>query len=207
MVCPACMTPFVVPAQARAVRAFDVQQADGSVLVAMSRHAIREAIYAGRVGSVAKVRHDGGKWELIGGYPEFADVFRLLGEDIGTLSGTRKLAGWKGSGDAEHTEPPRFTTDLPHFLTEPRTGPLRARAVDAPSPTMPPPERADEPPRPRPPEPAVEPSRAPHAAHASRAAPVAPRPAPPPPAPAVPPWALAVGALLCVLVAAWWVLR
>jgi hypothetical protein len=95
MVCPACMTPFVVPAEPRAVRAFDVQLPDGVVLHGSSRYAIREGIYARRISSAARVRHDGGKWELIGGYPEFAAVFNLLGDDLAPLAGTRKLAGWK----------------------------------------------------------------------------------------------------------------
>lgn len=108
-VCPACMTPFLVPASARAVRAFDVQPAGEAVLHGLSRYAIREAIYVGRFTAAARVRPvgavDGGHaaaatWELMGGYPEFASVFRLLGGDLAPMAGTRKLAGWKQSGAA-----------------------------------------------------------------------------------------------------------
>ncbi|MFN7145362.1 MAG: hypothetical protein ACK4YP_16435 [Myxococcota bacterium] len=106
MVCPACMTPFLVPSLARAVRVFDVQPAGDAVLHGLSRHAIREAIYVGRFDASAKVRHDGGKWELIGGYPEFAAVFRLLGGDLAPMAGTRKLAGWgRGRRDGADADP------------------------------------------------------------------------------------------------------
>ena len=97
VVCPACLTPFLVPAEARAVREFDVQHPDGSVTHQVARHAIRETLYTGRIPANAKVRHEDGKWETIGGYPEFAAILRLLGDDLGPLAGTRKLAGWKGS--------------------------------------------------------------------------------------------------------------
>ncbi|MES2640485.1 MAG: hypothetical protein V4850_13415 [Myxococcota bacterium] len=117
-VCPACMTPFLVPASARAVRAFDVQPPGDSVLHNLSRYAIREAIYVGRFTASARVRpasrEEGAHassaapsvaWELIGGYPEFASVFRLLGGDLAPMAGTRKLAGWKQSGAAEASSP------------------------------------------------------------------------------------------------------
>jgi hypothetical protein len=113
-VCPACMTPFLVPASARAVRAFDVQPPGDSVLHNLSRYAIREAIYVGRFTASARVRpasrEEGAHasavaWELIGGYPEFASVFRLLGGDLAPMAGTRKLAGWKQSGPAEASSP------------------------------------------------------------------------------------------------------
>ncbi len=108
VVCPACMTPFLVPSGAKAVRAFDVQPAGEAVLHDVSRHAIREAIYVGRFTPATKVRHGGGKWELIGGYPEFAAVFRLLGEDLAPMAGTRKLAGWKRAGASPDTSSPRL---------------------------------------------------------------------------------------------------
>lgn len=139
MVCPACMTPFVVPAAARAVRAFDVQLADGTVLHALGRHALREGIYAGRVDASARVRHEGGRWELIGGYPEFAAIFRLLGADLAPLAGARKLAGWKGASPdkVEMTEPPRFTTDLPAFMQRSAAPPTVAPAAAPPAPRVP----------------------------------------------------------------------
>jgi hypothetical protein len=100
MVCPACMTPFLVPAEdAAVVRAFDVQLADGRVLHNVGRYALREGIYAGRIDREARVRHDGGKWEKIGGYREFAAVFRVLGEELGSLPGTRKLADTGAPGE------------------------------------------------------------------------------------------------------------
>lgn len=148
MVCPACMTPFLVPSLARAVRAFDVQPAGDAVIHAMSRHAIREAIYVGRFDASARVRHDGGKWELIGGYPEFAAVFRLLGGDLAPMAGTRKLAGWgrgrrEGADTAEPTAPkgtvaPGWTRPPP-----PAEAPLRSPTLvpgpgrDAPPPPLP----------------------------------------------------------------------
>jgi hypothetical protein len=157
IVCPACMTPFLVPASARAVRAFDVQrgpQAGDAVLPHQSRYAIREAIYTGRLTAAAKVRHDGGKWELIGGYPEFAQIFRLLGGDLAPMAGTRKLAGWRhtrggadedslppiealpaGEGDAG--DPPTFDSPFARPVTpmptDSRAADGRLRPVDPPA--------------------------------------------------------------------------
>jgi hypothetical protein len=124
MVCPACMTPFLVPTLGRAVRVFDVQPSGDAVVHALPRHAIREAIYTGRLDATTQVRHDGGPWELIGGYPEFAAVFRLLGGDLAPMAGTRKLAGW-GRGATgrrpldidEPTAPSR--TGTPRFTAPP----------------------------------------------------------------------------------------
>lgn len=116
MVCPACMSPFLVPADGAFVRAFDVQLRDGRVLHAVARHALREAIYAGRIDREARVRRDGGKWELIGGYREFATIFRVLGEDMGTLQGTRKLAG--AASDSESRGP---RSELPRVGSGPRS--------------------------------------------------------------------------------------
>lgn len=80
--------------------------AGDSTVQMLSRYAIREAIYVGRLNAAAKVRPAGGKWELIGGYPEFAGVFRMMGGDLAPMAGTRKLAGWRRSG-GERTDPLR----------------------------------------------------------------------------------------------------
>ncbi len=91
------------------MRAFDVQLADGRVLRALGRHAIREGVYAGRIDREARVRHDEGRWERIGGYREFAAIFRVLGEELGSLQGSRKLAGTLPPGEpapSPRTDPP-----------------------------------------------------------------------------------------------------
>lgn len=126
-VCPACMTPFLVPASARAVRTFDVQPAGGEpMLHGLSRYAIRESIYLGRLTASARVRPMGrggrgqpatavgasAAWELIGGYPEFASVFRLLGGDLAPMAGTRKLAGWKQSSPADDHSDVHLVRDI-----------------------------------------------------------------------------------------------
>ncbi|MFZ5480199.1 MAG: hypothetical protein ACOZNI_25775 [Myxococcota bacterium] len=183
IVCPACMTPFLVPAAAHAVREFDVMFADNTVAHAMSRHAIREAIYTGRVTATAKVRHDGSRWDMIGGFPEFAAVFRLLGDDLAPLAGTRKLAGWRSNSEAPPpvTPPsPVVTTDLPVLRSH---VPPPALPADAPPP--PPKPVVAEPARPAPAKPAARPAPAPVSGSG------------------VPAWAIAAAAVVVVGVLAW----
>jgi hypothetical protein len=147
MVCPACMTPFLVPSAAKAVRAFDVQPGGDAVTYGMSRYAIREAIYTGALTASARVRHDGGRWELIGGLPEFASVFRLLGGDLAPMAGTRKLAGWKKARapDSDFTDPPSVDEPGPDAsgsmplpaLADPEEEPsVEAPVVRRPPPTL-----------------------------------------------------------------------
>jgi hypothetical protein len=101
------MTPFLVPAAVQTARRFDVQPAGEAVIHAMSRHAVREAVYTRRFNATTRVRHDGGSWGLIGGYPEFAEVLRLLGDDLSPMAGTRKLAGWgRASPPSPSPRPP-----------------------------------------------------------------------------------------------------
>jgi hypothetical protein len=162
MVCPACLTPFVVSQAAEAPTGpVDVQLADGRVLYALNRWAVRESIYVGRIGRDAKVRQEGGAWQLLGGYPEFAAIFRLLGEDLAPLGGARKLArspdhpktepppnAFGPGGGSPRTEPPR--TEPPR-TEPPRTEPPRSsRDATARQPTEPPEPRPRGEPRPNP---------------------------------------------------------
>jgi hypothetical protein len=200
IVCPACMTPFLVPASAHAVRAFDVMFADGTVAHAMSRHAIREAIYTGRVTAAAKVRHDG-RWDIIGGYHEFAAVFRLLGDDLAPLAGTRKLAGWRTRVDtpsAVPIAPVASPNDLPM---------LRAHLAPPVLPADAPPPKPAASPAPKPatsPKPTASPTAKPGAAVSSAARP-RPVAAPPPAASGsgVPAWAWGAGAVVLLGAVAW----
>ncbi len=212
MVCPACMTPFLVPSLARAVRAFDVQPSGDAVIHAMSRHAIREAIYVGRLDAAARVRHEGGKWELIGGYPEFAAVFRLLGGDLAPMAGTRKLAGWGRGGAArrdleEPTAPSRTPAPARVSGPPPRSAPQPNPALRSPTLVPPPGPNAPPPPLPAATAPATAATLA--AVEAERAGLVEPsspslaRPvlAVEEPAPSRGPW-LAVGGLVVIALAA-----
>jgi hypothetical protein len=125
--------------------------ADGTVAHAMSRHAIRESIYTGRVTANAKVRHDGQGWDMIGGYPEFAVVFRLLGDDLAPIAGTRKLAGWKSSAEFSLPPPPSPPTPPPNDLPMLRahlSPSLLASDPPAPPPFVPKPPTPALPPRP-----------------------------------------------------------
>ena len=87
----------------------------------MSRVAIQEAIYVGRLGAAARVRPEGGEWQLIGGYPEFAAVLRVLGGDLAPMPGTRKLAAWKreDTGDADSVPSRTSIPKIPSATIEP----------------------------------------------------------------------------------------
>ena len=125
-----------MPAAEKAVRSFEVMAAGDSTVQLLSRHAIREAIYVGRLNAAARVRPAGGKWELIGGYPEFAGIFRMMGGDLAPMAGTRKLAGWRRSG-GERTDPLRSVVRERPEPEVPRV-PRSAEAAQALPPTPPP---------------------------------------------------------------------
>jgi hypothetical protein len=138
-VCPACMTPFLVPTTSRSVSVFDVQPGAGAAPRRMSRYAIREGIYLGQLTPGTRVRHDGGPWELVGGYPEFAVVFRLLGGDLAPMAGTRKLAGW-GRPPAAEPSSQRVRPPARFEVTDPvatRPVPAAALPVEAVAPAPP----------------------------------------------------------------------
>lgn len=134
VVCPACMTAFAPPpppppgklatlpeegprplaesgattSQYRARvtgRLWELQTAEGGVISGLSRFAVREGIYTGKLGNATKVRRPDGTWEYMGTVLEFAAVFKLLGKEATPLPATRKIAGWKGEREEAGPEP------------------------------------------------------------------------------------------------------
>jgi hypothetical protein len=129
------MTPFLVPAERRESNVFDVQNGEVPVRHGMTRAAIREAIYVGKLGAAARVRLEGGEWQLIGGYPEFAAVLRVLGGDLAPMPGTRKLGSWKREDTTDAASAPSRTTlpKTPSATQEPPHTPgVRPRAEPRP---------------------------------------------------------------------------
>ena len=121
--CPACMSSFLTPkaAEARplallpedapmavetaagssllsemAARVWEVQTTEGGIIHGLSRYAVREGIYTGKLGNSTKVRRADGTWEALGAVQEFAAVFRLIGVEAVAAPASRKIAGWKG---------------------------------------------------------------------------------------------------------------
>ena len=77
-------------------RTWEVQTAEGGVVQGLSRYALREAIYLGKLGNTTKLRRPDGTWEHLGAVQEFGAVFRLIGVEPVPAAATRKIAGWKG---------------------------------------------------------------------------------------------------------------
>jgi hypothetical protein len=146
VVCPACMTAFAPPpppppgklamlpeegprnldesgvtaSQYRARlsgRLWELQTAEGGVIAGLSRYAVREGIYTGKLGNTTKVRRPDGTWEYMGTVQEFAAVFKLLGKEPTPLPATRKIAGWKGEREEAAPLP-----DLPPAAGSPKAG-------------------------------------------------------------------------------------
>lgn len=101
VVCPACMNAFTVHARASvgqglpAIMEFEVKGPNGETMGQMDRHHIRQAIYAGRLRGREELRGEDG-WEPIAERPEFAEVFQLVGIDIGSLRiSQQQIRGWR----------------------------------------------------------------------------------------------------------------
>lgn len=124
IVCPACMATFAPPkapdpkplallpegvgGNTRAsARTWEVQTSEGGVLQGLSRYALREAIYLGKLGNATRLRRPDGTWEPLGAVQEFAAVFRLIGVDPLPAPATRKIAGWKGERVEEEAPAPK----------------------------------------------------------------------------------------------------
>lgn len=146
--CPACMSSFVTPkaAQARplallpddapvpvestagsglmssmAARVWEVQTVEGGIIHGLSRYAVREGIYLGKLGNSSRVRRADGTWEPLGAVQEFAAVYRLIGVEPVAAPATRKIAGWKGER-AEEEKPVRPKESAP--TTQKQTRPV-----------------------------------------------------------------------------------
>lgn len=100
LICPACMHAFVPPMPGEAgmpVALFaDLKGPRGEHLGTHDRYAIRQRIYAGDLKGREQVRLAGGAWEPIGARPEFAEVFQLIGVDLGSLRiSEQQIKGWR----------------------------------------------------------------------------------------------------------------
>ena len=110
VVCPACMNAFTARPQAAALGGlpdgmeFEVKGPEGETVGRMDRHQIREAIYAGRLKGREELRGPGG-WEPIAGRPEYAEVFQLVGVDLGALRiDQQQIRGWRRTDALERQE-------------------------------------------------------------------------------------------------------
>ena len=61
-----------------------------------SLHALREAVYVGKISISAQVRGGEGELVPIYSYPTFARIYALLGIEVPTGTVTRRIAGWDG---------------------------------------------------------------------------------------------------------------
>jgi hypothetical protein len=82
-------------------RRFDLQTPEGGILNGLSRFAVREGIYTGKLHNTARIRKVDGSWEPLGSVSEFAAVFQLLGLEALPAPTTRKIAGWRGEKSRE----------------------------------------------------------------------------------------------------------
>ena len=93
-------------------RLWELQTTEGGVIAGLSRYAVREGIYTGKLGNGTKVRRPDGTWEYMGTVHEFAAVFKLLGKEPTPLPASRKIAGWKGERE-EAAPPPHLPAPTP----------------------------------------------------------------------------------------------
>ncbi|GEM_PF-4470471 len=100
LICPACMHAFVppMPGEAGVPDALfaDLKGPRGESLGTLDRYAVRQLIYAGSLKGREQVKIAGGGWEPIGARPEFAEVFQLIGVDLGSLRiSEQQVKGWR----------------------------------------------------------------------------------------------------------------
>ena len=96
VVCPACFSRFEATEAQPLARRFDVHLSDGTVMPRQSLHALREAVYVGKISISARVRGGEGELVPIYSYPTFARIYALLGIEVPTGTVTRRIAGWDG---------------------------------------------------------------------------------------------------------------
>lgn len=119
LLCPACMTSFVVPVVFRTPTHFDLALPDGTKRENLTRIEIRESIYCHRVPVGSRIRAPelaDGAWQPVYTWPDFLAIFQLLGIEPPMASGTRRLSGWKGvevksEPAAKKAERPRIAID------------------------------------------------------------------------------------------------
>jgi len=136
VVCPACMNAFTVHARAGAPQEglpasmeFEVKGPNGETMGQLDRHRIREAIYAGRLKGREELRGPKG-WEPIAERPEFAEVFQLVGIDLGALRiSQQQIRGWRKS--TPEAQPRRGQAGA---TKAPKAGAPKAGATPGPAP-------------------------------------------------------------------------
>lgn len=101
VICPACMNAFTIRPRAATLGGlpdgmeFEVKGPNGETMGQMDRHRIRQEIYAGRLKGREELRGPKG-WEPIAGRPEYAEVFQLVGVDLGALRiDQQQIRGWR----------------------------------------------------------------------------------------------------------------
>ncbi len=108
-ICPACMHAFqIVTGDGTGLPALmelEIKGPNAEVLGIMDRHLIREQIYTGVFKGREEIRAKGGSWVAIGTRPEFAEVFQLVGVDLGQLKiSQQQIRGWQKTNDLEYAE-------------------------------------------------------------------------------------------------------
>lgn len=129
VVCPACFAEvdLVAPA-APAVLSWDVLLVDGTRHEDIGRALLRERIYTGRYPTSVRVSPTGrNEWLPVHEVEEAQPVFALLGTEMPLASGTRRIAGWRGTQAPEA----RSLQSRPAGTTRPPPRPTRAVPVVA----------------------------------------------------------------------------
>ncbi|MCB9763980.1 MAG: hypothetical protein H6739_29690 [Alphaproteobacteria bacterium] len=102
LTCPACFHEFTVQTStASPWMQVEVRSATGRSLGTMDRHLVRQRIYEGQLKGHEEVRPTGGEWVPIAQRPEYAEVLRAVGVDLGAdRIAQQALKGWRKTGSA-----------------------------------------------------------------------------------------------------------
>ena len=102
LTCPACFNEFTPAANGPSPWLEpEVRRANGELLGALDRYRVRQMIYDGQLKGTEEVRIPGESWQPIAARPEFAEVLRMLGVDLGAQRiSQQQLKGWRKTGSA-----------------------------------------------------------------------------------------------------------
>jgi len=106
----------------------EIKGPNAEVLGIMDRHMIREKIYTGAFKGREEIRADGGSWAPIGSRPEFAEVFQLVGVDLGQLKiSQQQIRGWRKTEDLERAEKRRREKEARDAAKQMSLGPVKVK--------------------------------------------------------------------------------
>ena len=114
--CPACMTGFAVASESEdlPLMEWELQGPRGEMLGHHDPWSIRQALYAGEFSGMERVRQPHGNWESLLDKPEYEEVLRVVGKDVGAMRlASQNIKGWRKDASASQK---RMITPRPDTL-------------------------------------------------------------------------------------------